>query len=163
MPTINILFENGSGRILSANLATITPIPAGHTITTKTLDKLTDLFEKRIDQPSLDLVDKNFLQIDSDILLPIEAVRTVVFTKRDGETKELLDDVLDNDTILISARSSDQTFDEDDRQAFFEVLQTALLQGAGQVKIATGLAPGKETIVLFNDTLTPVFQVLDYV
>jgi len=49
------------------------------------------------------------------------------------------------------------------RRAFFNVLTTSLMSGAGQVKVATGLAPGQETIVVFNDTLKPVFKVLNFV
>lgn len=163
MVAVNILFEDGTGRILSANLADIAPIPAGHSITQKTLDNITDLFEKRIDPPSLALVDKDFLQIDSVTAIPISTVTTAVFTKRDGETNELLDGAEDDDTVQVSARRSDQFFDAADRKAFFDVLQTDLFEGAGQVKLASGLAPGLETVVLFSDRLTPVFKVFQYV
>ena len=163
MPVVNIVFEDGSGRILSANIGTITPIPVGHTLTTKTIDSIPAICEKRINPSTLNLVDKDRLQIDSDTTVNFNTVITTVFTKRDGETNELLDDVTDNDTIQISSRKDDLTFKEVERKAFFDVLQTALLQGAGQVRIATGAAPGKETIVLFNDGLTPVFETFIYV
>ena len=163
MPPVNILYDSTTGRILSANLAVITPVPAGHLTTLKTLANLTDLFEKRIDPTPIDLLDKNFIQLDSAPTVPAATVQTIVFTKRDGETQELLDDPSDNDTILVSARKADLTFDEADRRVFFDVLQTALVEGAGQVKGAVGLAPGSETIVFFNDTLTPLFQKFNYV
>ena len=49
------------------------------------------------------------------------------------------------------------------RRAFFDLLQTALVSGVGQVKLASGLAPGKEILVVFNDKLRPIFQKVTYV
>ena len=163
MPNVNILFNTTTGRILSSNLAAIAPIPVGHAITLKSVAEFTSLFDKRIDPVSLSLVDKDYLLIGSATILDISTVATVVFTKRNGETDELEDDLADNETVLVSVRLTDHSFDEAQRKAFFNVLSTSLFMGAGQVRMATGLAIGKEMIVLFHDTLKPVFKILDYV
>jgi hypothetical protein len=163
MPNVNILYNATSGRILSSNLAAIAPIPAGHAITLKSVAEFTSLFDKRIDPVSLALVDKDYLKVGSATTLDIATVATTVFTKQNGETDQLEDDVDDNETVLVSARLEDHSFDESRRKAFFKVLSTALFMGAGQVRVATGLAPGKEMLVFFHDTLRPAFQVFDYV
>ncbi len=163
MPNVNILYSASTGRILSANLNAQSPVPAGHAIVVKDVANFPEVWNKRIDPDTLALLDKDFLQVDSATTVPISTVTTSVFTKRDGETEELKDDVLDNEAVLISAREPDGSFNANLRRAFFDVLTTSLTSGAGQVKIATGLAPGQETIVVFNDTLRPVFKTYNYV
>lgn len=163
MPNVNILYNTTSGRILSADLNAQTPIPAGHAIVVKSLANFSEVWNKRIDPSTLALIDKDFLKVDSLTTVPISTVTTCVFTKHDGETEELKDDPTDSEAVLVSAREPDGSFNANLRRAFFDVLTTSLVNGAGQVKIATGLAPGKETVVVFSDTLKPVFQTYTYV
>jgi hypothetical protein len=163
MPNLNLLYNTTSGRILSANLNAQAPIPAGHAIVVKNLENFTEVWSKRIDPSTLAFIDKDYLKITSATTVPISTVTTSVFTKQDGETDELKDDVADNESVLISSRETNGSFNANLRRSFFDVLTTSLVNGAGQVKIATGLAPGKETIVVFNDTLRPVFQTYTYV
>jgi len=162
MPNVNLLYDTTSGRILSANLNAQSPIPSGHAIVVKNVANFTEVFGKRIRPDTLELVDKDFLRVDSATTVPIATVQTAVFTKRNGETEELMDDVTDSESVLISAREPDGSFNAALRRAFFDVLTTSLVLGAGQVKIATGLAPGQETVVVFNDTLKPAFQGYTY-
>lgn len=163
MVNVNVLYSDLTGRILATSLNSFGSVPSGFSVVVKDVTPMTGTFDKRIDPSTLALVDKDFIQVDSAKLVPIATVQTLVFTKRNGETNALEGDPGDNETVLVSARQSDQSFNEAARRAFFNVLQTPFSLGAAQVKVATGLAPGKETIVLYNDTLRPSFQVLDYV
>jgi len=162
MVSVNILYNTTTGRILSAGPAVITPIPAGHSIVSRTVDSVSDIFDKKIDPVGLPLVLKDFLRLDSPVELETAIVSTAVFTKHDGATEEAKDDPSDNETVLISARQPDFSYSTQKRRAFFDFLQTQLFQGAGQVKVATGLANGTELFVAFNDTLSPVFKQLTY-
>jgi hypothetical protein len=162
MVAVNILYNSTTGRILSASLNLISPIPAGHAIDVKTVGSVAEIFDKQIDPVGLPLVRKDFLRLDSSPELEVSQVVTSVWTKRDGATEVAEDDAEDNETVLISARQEDFSFDAAKRRAFFDVLQTSLFQGAGQVKVAAGLAPGSELLVVFNDTLSPIFKKLTY-
>ena len=163
MPDVNLLYNGTTGRILSANLNSQTPIPSGHAIVLKAVANVSDVFGKRIRPDTLELVDKDFLKFDSATVVPKATVVTAVFTKRDGETEAPKVDPLDNEVVQISARQPDFSFDALQRRAFFDVLTTQLVSGAGQVKVATGLAPGKEMVVTFHDTLRPAFTTVEYV
>lgn len=163
MVNVNVLYNQTTGRILAAGLNAVSPVPSGFGIVVKDIAPMTGIFDKRINPDTLALVDKDYIKIDSATTVPIATVQTLVFTKRNGETNEMEDDPANSEAVLVSARRSDQAFVESERRAFFNILQTAFALGAAQVKVATGLAPGKETIVLFNDTLSPVFKVVDYV
>lgn len=162
MVTANILYATATGRILSASPNTISPIPAGHAIVARTVGSVSDIFDKKISPVGLSLVRKDFLRLDSPVEVETALVTTAVFTKHDGATQEAKDDPPDNEAVQLSARQPDFSFSAQKRRAFFDVLQTSLFQGAGQVKVATGLAPGTELLVVFNDTLSPIFQTLTY-
>jgi hypothetical protein len=162
MVSVNILYNTTTGRILSASLNTISPIPAGHAIDVKPVDGVTDIFDKKLDS-ALQLVRKDFMRYDSPAELQTATVSTAVWTKRDGATQEHMDDPSDDEVATISARQPNFSFDAAKRKAFFDVLQPQMFQGAGQVKIASGLSPGQELFVAFNDTLSPIFKVLSYV
>jgi len=162
MVSVNILYNTATGRILYAGLNSPSPVPAGYGVVVKDMNPFTGIFGKRIRPTTLDLVDKDYLKIDSAIEVPRATVQAVVFTKHDGETNAFMGDPSDNEAVLISARQANQSFSAANRAAFFNLLQTALYSGAGEFRIATGLAPGQETIVVFNDTLRPVFQVYTY-
>lgn len=163
MVAVNILFNTTTGRILSANLNAIAPIPAGHAITLKQLESVTALFGKRIDPISLEVKNKHYLKVDSATTVPVATVIPMVFSKHDGEDNSLKNTPADNEAVLVSARQPDYSFNAAFRRAFFDLLQTALVSGVGQVKLACGIAPGKERIVVFNDTLRPVFGSFTYV
>lgn len=162
MPNVNLLYSTSTGRILSGNLNSPSPAPSGHAVVVKEVANFTEIWGKRVDPDTLALVDKDYLQVDSATTVPISTVTTCVFTKRNGETNALEGDPSDSETVVISVREPDGSFNADLRRAFFDVLTTTLESGAGQVKIATGLAPGSETVVLFHDTLKPVFQTYNY-
>jgi hypothetical protein len=163
MVAVNILYNATTGRILSASLNPISPIPAGHAIDVKTVTSVVEIFDKQIDPVGLPLVRKDFLRLDSAAEIPVATVTTAGWTKRDGATEEAEDDAGDNEAVSISSRQPDYSFDAAKRKAFFDVLQTELFQGAGQVKVASGLAPGSEILVAFSDTLSPLFRKLAYV
>lgn len=162
MVAVNVLYNLTTGRILSANLNAISPTPVGHAIAVKDLASLTDLFGKLINPGTLQVEGKNYLKIDSPVTLPTGTVDAALFSKHNGVTNDLMDDPGDNEPVVISARQPDFSFNAAFRRAFFDILQTSLVAGIGQVKLATGLAPGAEVIVVFNDTLMPVFQKYDY-
>lgn len=162
MVAVNVLYNTTSGRILSASAGLISPIPAGHAIVTRTIDSVSDIFDKKIDPVGLPLVRKDFLELDSATELETAIVSTAVFTKHDGATEAAKNDPSDNEVVLISARQPDFSYSASKRRAFFDFLQTQLFHGAGQVKVATGLANGSELFVAFNDTLSPIFQTLIY-
>lgn len=162
MTNVNIVYDSVSGRILTAKVDPVSPLPSGHSVVVKDVAKLGDLLGKRIDPGPQALVDKNYLQLDSSATVPVSSVTTSVFTKRNGETNALMGGASDNETVQISARKTDYSFKAEDRQAFFDVLSTALVQGAGQVKVASGLAPGLEILVVHHDTLKPLFKTLQY-
>lgn len=162
MITANILYNTATGRILMAGLNSPSPVPAGFNVAAKDAESIVDIYGKRLLPDTLALVDKDYIQIDSATSVPRSTVQTVVFTKRDGETNELKGTPADNEAVLLSARQANQSFSQANRAAFFNILQTALVSGAGEFRIATGVAPGQETIVVFNDTLKPAFQVFTY-
>lgn len=162
MVNYNILFNTTTGRIQTANLASPTPIPVGFAITVKDVPEAADLFNKRINPSNLKLVNKDALELESDPVVSIATVNTMAFTKRDGETQELKGDVTDNEAVTIAAREGDLTFPVQEK-SFFDVLATALVSGAGQVKVASALAPGTQTLVVHNDTLKPLFKTLTFV
>jgi hypothetical protein len=163
MVPVNILYNTTTGRILSANLNVIAPIPAGHAIVVKILEGVTAVFGKRIEPVGEALLNKHYLKVDSLTTVPVATVIPTVFSKHDGETNALKGTVADNESVTVSARQQDYSFNAAFRRAFFDVLQTALVSGVGQVKLACGVAPGRERIVIFNDTLKPVFGSFTYV
>lgn len=163
MVTVNILYNTTTGRILSANLGAIAPVPAGHALLAKELEGISRTFDMKIEFPTLNLVAKDYVKVDSAVEVPVSNVVTVVVTKRNGETDELMDDPTDNELLQISARKDDMSFDEASRKAFFNRLTSQMTNGAGDLRVATGVAPGRETIVFFHDTLKPAFQVFTYV
>lgn len=162
MVTVNVLYNTTTGRILSAGLTSPSPVPAGHAVVAKTLAAFTELFGKRIDPGTLQIVDKNYLKLDSDDEIGVATVTPALFSKHDGETNDLMGDPGDNEAVLVSARQPDFSFNAAYRRAFFDVDQTALVAGVGQVKLAAGIAPGQEILVVFNDTLAPLFKTLTY-
>lgn len=162
MITANVLYNTTTGRILSAGLISPSPVPVGHAVTAKSIAALTDLFNKRIDPGTLQIVDKNYLKLDSATTVGIGTVSAELFSKHDGTLKTLMGSPGDNEAVQVSARQPDFSFNAAFRRAFFDILQTALVSGVGQVKLAAGLAPGNEILVVFNDTLTPIFKQLTY-
>jgi hypothetical protein len=162
MVNYNILYDTGTGRILNANLATITPIPVGFAVLVKDVPEASNLWNKRIEISNLKLVNKNTLELESDPTVSIATVNTMTFTKRDGETQELKGEVSDNDPVVVSAREGDLTHSPLEK-SFFDTLATALVSGAGQVKLASALAPGTQTLVVHNDDLKPLFKTLTFV
>lgn len=162
MVTVNILYNTTTGRILSSGLNSPSPVPVGHAVVAKDISALTELFGKRIDPGTLLVVDKDYLKLDSDVELGISTVSPALFSKHDGETNALKGTVGDNEAVVVSARQPDFSFNAAYRRAFFDILQTALVSGVGQVKLAAGMAPGQEILVVFNDTLSPLFKTLTY-
>jgi len=162
MVNVNVLYNTTTGRILMAGMNSPSPVPAGYAIVSRDVEPFQGIFGKRVDLATSNLVDKDYLQVDSATSVGRSTVQTVVFTKRDGETNALRGTPADNEAVLLSARQPNQSFSQANRSAFFNILQTALVSGAGQFRIATGVAPGQETIVVFNDTLRPAFQVFTY-
>lgn len=162
MVNVNVLYNTTTGRILAAGLNSPSPVPAGHAVIVRDVTPFQSLFNKRVDPASSNLVDKDYLKVDSATSVPRSTVQVVTFSKHDGETNVLKGTPSDNEAVTISARQANQSFVEAGRAAFFNILQTALSSGAGQFRVATGVAPGQETIVVFNDTLRPVFQVFTY-
>lgn len=163
MVPVNILYSTTTGRILSASLNVIAPIPFGHAIVVKTLESVTAIFGKRIEPVGQGLKNKHYLKVDSATTVPVATVIPTVFSKHDGEDNSLKNTVGDNEAVQVSARQPDYSFNAAFRRAFFDLLQTALVSGVGQVKLACGVAPGNERIVIFNDTLRPVFGSFTYV
>ncbi len=163
MVNVNIMYDTTSGRILNANLGPITPIPVGFAVLVKDVSNIGNLFDKKIRFPDLALVDKDTIKYESAEELSIGQVLAAAFTKRNGETEELMDDATDDEEILFSLREPNLTFDSTVVKSFLESQKTSLVQGAGQVKIAASLAPGGQALVFFNDTLKPLFQQLTYV
>jgi hypothetical protein len=163
MVPVNILYNTVTGRILSASLNVISPIPFGHAIVVKTLEGVSAVYGKRIEPVGQELKNKHYLKVDSATTVPVATVIPTVFSKHDGETNALKNTVGDNEIVQVSARQPDYSFNAAFRRAFFDILQTALVSGVGQVKLACGVAPGKERIVIFNDTLKPVFGSFTYV
>lgn len=163
MVNVNILYDTASGRIHNANLGAITPIPVGFAVLVKDVASIANLFDKKIRIPDLALVDKDFLKYEGDPEITAGVVVTSSFTKRNGETEELLGGATDNEEILFSLREPDLSFDASIVKSFLESQKTSLVQGAGQVKLAASLAPGGQALVLFNDRLKPLFQQLTYV
>jgi len=161
MITVNVMYDLVSGHIQAASLYAITP-PGGFGIVQLTLNNFTDIFNKRIDPVAQTLLNKNFLQVDNNPNIPINSVIQLAFSKHDGTTKALMNTSQDNDAVQISARQPDFSFNSAFRRAFFDVEQTALVNGAGSVKMAAGGAPGQEMIVVFNDILQPAFQTFNY-
>ena len=102
MVNYNILYDTGTGRIQTANLATITPIPVGFAVLVKDVPEASNLWNKRIEISNLKLVNKNTLELESDPTVSIATVNTMAFTKRDGETQELKGDVSDADWSVYS-------------------------------------------------------------
>jgi hypothetical protein len=163
MVPVNILYNTTTGRILSASVNAIAPIPVGHAIVVKTLEGVTAVYGKRIEPVGQELKNKHYLKVDSLTTVPVATVIPTVFSKHDGESNALKNTVGDNESVQVSARQPDYSFNAAFRRAFFDLLQTALISGVGQVKLACGAAPGKERIVIFNDTLKPVFGSFTYV
>lgn len=162
MVTVNVLFDNVSGRVLYAGLEPPSSIPAGMSVIARDMASLTDIFDKRINMNTLQVEDKSKLQLDSSAAIPISTVTTALFSKHDGVTGNLMDDSSDDEVVQISARQPDFSFNAAFRRAFFDVDHAQLDHGVGQVKIAAGQAPGDEILVVFNDTLRPLFQTLTY-
>jgi hypothetical protein len=163
MVPVNILYHTTTGRIMSASVNAIAPIPLNHAIVVKTLEGVSAVYGKRIEPVGQELKNKHYLKVDSLTTVPIATVIPTVFSKHDGESNALKNTVGDNDAVTVSARQPDYSFNAAFRRAFFDLLQTALISGVGQVKLACGAAPGKERIVIFNDTLKPVFGSFTYV
>lgn len=163
MPNTQILYDTTTGRILSGNLSTITPVPAGHAVIVKDIDDLTELFEKKIDPLTLNLVNKDFLEFTPDEDLKISTVVNVVIQKKDGTTKESKTDVTDVDAFTVSTRNSDNTFTEPGLLAFFNILSGSLAEGAAQVKLASPAGPDSEVVVFHSEELTPIFRKTTYV
>lgn len=163
MANINIIYNTTTGRILSASLTAIAPVPSGYDVTVKDIPGITSLFEKRINPTSLDLEDKDFLQLDSSAEIPVSTVSSVVFTKRDGETSELKDDPADNESVTIGTRKSDLSFKDSERIAFLDRYATQLVQGAGEAKLASGAAASSETLIVHHEDLTPIVETISYV
>lgn len=162
MVTANILYDTATGRILMAGLNSPSPVPTGFNVAVKEVPSVVNVFGKRLRPGTLELVNKDYINVDSATSVLRSTVQTVVFTKRDGETSAVMGNPTDNEAVLLSARQANQSFSQANRAAFFNILQTALVSGAGEFRIATGVAPGQETIVIFNDTLTPAFQIFTY-
>ena len=162
MVTANILFNTTTGRILMAGLNPPSPIPDGYAVLAKDVEPFIAIFGRRVNPDTLQLVRKDYIKVENATSVPKSSVQVVVFAKRDGETNELKGTPSDNEAVTLSARQPNQSFSQDGRIAFFNILQTALVSGAGQFRLATGVAPGQETIVIFNDTLKPAFQLYTY-
>ncbi len=163
MVTVNVLFDNVSGRILYSGLLPPSTIPVGMSVIARDLASTTEIFNQRINPNTLQIQGKDELQLDSASELPVSSVSAALFSKHDGVTGDLMGGSGDNEEIAISARQPDYSFNAAFRRAFFDVDHTQLDHGVGQVKIASGASPGGEILVAFNDTLRPLFQQLTYV
>lgn len=162
MVSVHILYNTTTGRILSAGLIAPSPVPVGHAIVVKSLEGVTAVYGKRVEPVGQELKNKHYLKVDSATTVPVATVIPTVFSKHDGESNALKNTVGDNESVTVSARQSDYSFNAAFRRAFFDILKTALVSGVGQVKLACGVAPGKERIIIFNDTLRPVFGSFTY-
>lgn len=163
MVNVNVLYNETTGRILSASVDPISPVPAGHAVVVKDLQSVLDLADRRLSIPLLTILPKDFIQAEGESALPVASVETVAFTKRDGSTKALMDDVGDDEALLVSVRNQDFSYTPEAARAFFDDTSIAFESGAAQVKMATGLASGKEMLCVWNDDLRPLFKVYDYV
>lgn len=163
MPSVNVLYDTTTGRILAASLGAISPVPAGHAIETKTLDGVSLLFEKRIDPTTLNVIDKDYLEMTPAGTIKIATVPTVVLQKKNGETDAAEDDVDDDEAFSVSTRDADQGFTAPGQLAFFNVLSGALSLGVASLKLAAPPGPAKEVLVFRNDTLRPLFKAVEYV
>lgn len=162
MVNVNVLYDSLTGRILSASPHVIVAPPGYSLLVANVADASVLVGQKVQLTPTPSVYPKDVLRYDSDAVLGVATVDTAVWTKRDGVTDALEGTVGDNDPFLISARQPDYSFRAPNRRAFFDVPQGVLLSGAGQVKIATGLAPGTEIVVVYSDTLRSIFETLTY-
>lgn len=163
MTVAQILYNTTTGRILSSSLGTISVVPAGHAVIARDVASFTGLSQKQVSLSTLQPVDMDYLEIDGGTEFPIATVQGVGFTKRNGETNALMAMPTDNETVRIGLRQPDESyFFNLDQEAFLDVESVQLVDGAGSVKVATGVAPGNEVLVLHHDTLVPVFARITY-